>query len=584
MSKSRVDPALALVLAIGAATGLYGLDWGLPGPQRLRAFPEGMTMTPAVAKQFSDAWAQLYQSIERSHENLGEEEPVTYVTGVDTVPHGWSFPPPSLLNSYRSLLLQSENPDEKKSFIILGRMRPWRLNFEPLYIFYGGAFIYPLGAFLAAASATGAVTLVSSMDHYLMHPGDMGGLYLAGRVFIVLFHLGTLWILFDIGRRISGRYAGFLGALIFAVTPVVAVNTHMLKPHLYAAFWLFGALRYALLTRASGSRREYLLMGACCGMAMGASFTFALFFVIPVLVWIDRRRSRAAVPREERLVAASLAAAAAIFVVTNPYFAASPLSFAWDLTIYQPEKSSWSFLSLVSLGKGWVDALGPLTVACAAAGFFAALRRGGEARSLAMILAVLFALLWALFGRFYSFGLSGTGIRYYYPLLGLSCVLAGDVLARLHGRRPLLAALILAAALLDSGVRFAVYLENMRLGAGPASTRMQAADWIDANLTAGSTLGLSHYPEPWRTPPFRYDRFTLMIFDRPQRLSPRRLPEHIVVGEESRAAIEAWGGDTYELAKSFLPVSLAWARPSDTAFFANTGVHIFRRKSAPPLR
>lgn len=567
------------LLALGALTGLYGLDWGLPGRHRLRAFPEGLRMTPETAKRFADEWARLYESIERAHGTIGQEEPITYVQDVETVAPGWSFPPPNLLNSYRSLLLQSENPDEKKSFIILGRMRPWRLGFEPLYVFYGGAYIYPLGAFLAAASLTGAVALVPSMEHYLMRPDDMGALYLAGRLFIVLFHLGALWLLYDIGRKVTSARAGLWGAALYALAPVVAVNTHLLKPHPYAAFWILAALRQALLARRSGAGRDYLLMGAFCGMALGSSFTYGLFCVIPALVWLERRLSGAATRAETGRAAACLAAAAAVFAITNPYFAASPLRYAWDLTYYAPEGGSWTLSSLVSLlGEGWAGAVGPVAYACTGAGFLAALRRGGETRRLAWMLAALFALLWLLFGRFYAFGLSGGGIRYYYPLIGLGCVLAGDFLARLSERRPALAGALLAAALLDGGLRSGVYLENMRRGAGAASTRRQAADWIEANVPAGSTIGLTRYPEPAHTPPFRYDRYTLVIFDRPERLDAAGLPGHVVAAEENRRPFEEWAGGRYRLAGSFLPVNLGWARPTDPQFYANAGIFVYERK------
>ncbi len=105
---------LGAVLVLGLATGLCGITWGLPGPARLRAFPDRLKPSPEIARRFADSWAKLYQDIACSHQEMQKEEPVTYVKGVEDYPPGWDFPPGNQANAYRSLMLQSENPDEKK--------------------------------------------------------------------------------------------------------------------------------------------------------------------------------------------------------------------------------------------------------------------------------------------------------------------------------------------------------------------------------------------------------------------------------------------------------------------------------------
>ena len=265
---------LSAVLVFGLLTGLCGLQWGLPGRQRLAALPERLQPTSEVVDRLARGWAELYAGIERAHSELKPEEPVTSVRGIEEIAPGWDWPPVKLANSYRSLLLRSENPDEQKAFVVLSRMRPWKLELEPLYIHYGGAFIYPLGAFLGAASLTRLVTLVADMRHYLTHPEDMGRLFLAGRLFILAFSVATLWVLFDLGRRLSGTMTGFWAAAFHALCPLVIINAHTLKPHPYAAFWGRAAGRYAYLAVEAGRARTYLLMGLCAGLAAGSNLSF----------------------------------------------------------------------------------------------------------------------------------------------------------------------------------------------------------------------------------------------------------------------------------------------------------------------
>ena len=116
--------ALTAAVALALTVGLWGIRWGLPDARRLRVFPPHMQPSnPEVARHMADAWRELYREIEKSHSEMRAEEPVTYVQNVEIVELGWKFPPPKLLNSYRSFLLQLSS-DEKKSFIILSQMRP----------------------------------------------------------------------------------------------------------------------------------------------------------------------------------------------------------------------------------------------------------------------------------------------------------------------------------------------------------------------------------------------------------------------------------------------------------------------------
>ena len=74
------------VLALGAAIGLFGLRWGLPGAHRLVIFPESKNPTPEVADKLAKSWGELYEGIERVHREVKGEEPVTYVKGVRVRP------------------------------------------------------------------------------------------------------------------------------------------------------------------------------------------------------------------------------------------------------------------------------------------------------------------------------------------------------------------------------------------------------------------------------------------------------------------------------------------------------------------
>ncbi|MDE2237535.1 MAG: glycosyltransferase family 39 protein, partial [Elusimicrobia bacterium] len=315
----------------------------------MAAFPERLKPTPAVARRFAEQWNRLYARLRLSHRELLREEPVTYAEGLEEIKPHWDFPPAKLLDSYRALLLQSENPDEKKSFIILSQMRPWKLQFKPLYFQYGGAFIYPLGAFLQALSWARAVVVTHDLGHYLEKPGDMGRLYLAGRLFILLFQLGSLAILFDIGRRLWGWPAGGLAAVFYSLCPLAVVNSHVLKPHPYAVFWSLLALRALVVGQESSDKRPLWICGLAAGMTAGSIFTMLPLLGLPALLWWTRRdRLRF----KDALLATGLGVA--VFVAANPYFIFVPSASAWERQYAtqmhgQPLLAAWSLL--VSLAR-----------------------------------------------------------------------------------------------------------------------------------------------------------------------------------------------------------------------------------------
>ncbi|HVA65701.1 MAG TPA: glycosyltransferase family 39 protein [Elusimicrobiota bacterium] len=570
-------------LAAGLFFALWGIRWGLPERANAgKAFPGASTSSPQFVQDLTKSRKRLYKNIWLSHKDMAQQEPVTYVKGVAVIPPGWTYPPPDLLNSYRSFLLQSEDPDEKKSFIILSQMRPWKLDFEPLYVVYGGAFIYPLGAFLAFSSAVRAVHLVHGLSYYLAHPGEMARLYLCGRVFMTIFQLLTIWMLYDIGCLLSGWKTGLLASFLFLLTPAVAVNSHILKPHPCAAFWCLAALRYGLAALQSGARRDYWLCGLAVGMASGTEFSMACFAVVPALAWMmgSGGRSAGGRRREFFLAAQAIFGAAFLCLAANPYLLLAYRDFAWELTIYVGHGSSGFSYSLAAVARGWASGLGYALSLVMAGAIAAALVKGGkERRFVVFSSAIVFLSLWIAFTKLWGFANSPFVLRYYYALIGPMCVLAADWLA--NGLPSIAGPALIGIVLLESGVHSLVYYRNMALDSGPSSTRLSAAAWVDSHVPRGASVGLLNYPEPAHTPPFPYSRYRLVIFNKPSALSPREEPRYMVLDEEGRASMRSWLARRYTEIKTFPSWGILGFKADDASFYANAGIYVYRKSPAP---
>lgn len=564
----RAEAGLFCVLALGLATGLCGITGGLPGEARWRALPESLRGSPEFARGLADSWRRLYQEIKKSHDEMRADEPRTSVSGVVEIAPGWTSPPDELVNAARALLTQTVNPDEKKSFIILSQMRPWRLEFKPLYAQYGGAFIYPLGVFLGAAHLLHLARLAPDLAYYLAAPEAMARLYLLGRLFTLLFHLGALWMLYELGRILSGRRTGTAAALLWALAPVAIVNSHILKPHPVSAFFFLAGAYCAVRVVEEGRWMDSLLCGLGMGLAAGGNLVLGFGLCAPLLARLCRG--------EGRWLEAGLGSVAglAIVAVANPFLVFSPRDFAWELTVYSPTRFSFGLAALRDLlSCALPHGLGPILTVLAVVGTLRAL--GVDARRRALAVLVLGGCLLTV-ARFPHFMKDASGLRLAYPLAALGVFLAADALASLPR---VAAALLFAAALGDAGLRGSVYLLNLSRGAGPDSNFTRMADWIDANVPAGEEVGLLRYPEPAHTPPFRWDRVRLVVFERADALGERR-PEWIVASARGWEELEPSFRTDYEEAVRFDAASLLGILPRDGSFFLNGGAVALRRRAS----
>lgn len=440
--------AFAAVMALAAATSLYALGWGLPGPERHK--PWGGPPTAAEARELAERWAKLYRDIEDSHKRLAPEE----AQAADP-----------MLASRRSYLLHTENPDEKKSFIVLSRMRPWKLEFQPLYAQYGGGFIYPLGAALLAVPGK----LTSDLAHYLRHPEDMGRLYMAGRLLVAAAHVGTVALLFFLGRSLAGWGAGAAGAALWALCPLAVMQAHLVKPHAYATFWVvLAAMRQC---------------GFSAGMAAASSLATAPFFLVLGRRW------------KQWLIGA------AVFFALNPYLFWAYEDFAWELEVYSPQRLG-SLAGFAALGTevGW----GLLAVCLA-----------GLVAGRAWAALAVGAVLTARFG--------GMAVRLFHPLIALGCAYAAALLWRALPRGP--RAVLLGGLLAVGAGRSLPLLASLRAGEG----RPEAAAWVDAHVPAGATIGLNYYPDPAHVPPFTFGRYKLDV----SKHCAQKPPPWLVVEKES---------------------------------------------------
>ncbi len=399
---------------------------------------------------------------------------------------------------------------------------------------YNGRFdSYVYGTFpLFAAKLLGAIT---GNDVF-------GNGHLPGRWLSAIADTGSVLLVYGIGRRLFGRIAGTLGAVLLAFTMLHIQAAHFFTTDAMSAF--LATATFALILRA-GDRRGFLwyaLAGLAAGLAAASKPNLLIAFgllALPLLEAIRTGGWRSVMPvpsslfsRDERprsspvLPATALAGFVAIwtFRFAQPYAFAGPTPFSFrlnpqwttDLAFWQraqagtvdlPPSIQWAertpVLFILDNLVRW--GMGPGMGIAALTGLALVLVRIVTGRSwpswwlVGMAGWVLFHIL------FFGTGL-GKAQRYLLPAYPLLAVLAGLALDRLiaWARRSaplprqgalrfprwlhpgyLLPALVVVSTVLY-GVAFTTIFTREH-------TRVVASEWIFSNVPAGSTIATEYW-------------------------------------------------------------------------------------------
>ncbi len=122
---------------------------------------------------------------------------------------------------------------------------------------------------------------------------DMQGydqIHLVGRVVSAFFDLGSVLLVFFIGRRLFGRGVGLLSALLAAAAVSQVQQAHFFTFDTFVEFFLLAALLFAVRIWQKGEWYDYLLLGASLGLAMACKINSALFAVIVLVVAFKQLR------------------------------------------------------------------------------------------------------------------------------------------------------------------------------------------------------------------------------------------------------------------------------------------------------
>lgn len=400
--------------------------------------------------------------------------------------------------------LYTIDADEVYSIMALARMRPAQLQFDPHYYQYGGAFLYPLGAYYFALAKLGVVS-IGPLDTMLADPERIDRIWVAGRAFILAVTAAAGLLLFFTLSYVAPSAIALAGLAIFYFCPATIMFSQVLKPHWYALLFANAALLIGARAYVKGalSLRSQVALGAVIGLAVGSAITFGLF---AILVWsgllylvIRRRTSILA------LVLVPAVAAVAL-LATNPYYllnwpamrAERTVIATWFAPAFDPETAAQFFLTSIMPGFGIVTTLAfAFALGCQ---FVRPARPGVRLLGLGILAPMM--IMSIMLAGYYYWHANFRYLPYTLPLILLFLALA-------NWPRRRLALTLTAAATIAQAIP--LKLSYVDENSAAHSTRLNSAAWIDANVPPSDTVCIwTGTPAPFSLPPFRFDRYTVV--------------------------------------------------------------------------
>ncbi|MDH4208026.1 MAG: DUF2298 domain-containing protein, partial [Anaerolineae bacterium] len=340
---------------------------------------------------------------------------------------------------------------------------------------------------------------------------DYDHITLVGRVLSALIDTGVIYLTYLLGKRVYDRRVGLLAAVFVAFTVFHIQLAHFYAVDTLLTFFVLLFFVFALDFAREGGLGNALLLGGSWGLALATKFSAAPLFLAIAGAYIlhYRRRGGPGLGRLSRLFVLTLAAAAVVFFLAEPYalldFEAFSAGIAEqgrmvrgiaDYPYTRQYINTPAFLYQIKNTILWGMGLPLGLVAYGGLGFFlwrAARRRKGEE---------LLLLAWVLPYSLITGSFMVKFMRYMLPLVPFFLIMGAALLwafkdwlrHRVPARGGLASSIWYGVTGLVVASSVIYTLAFISIYSRPHS-RIQASEWIYRNVPPGSTLALEHWDD-----------------------------------------------------------------------------------------
>ncbi|MDD3726442.1 MAG: glycosyltransferase family 39 protein [Candidatus Ratteibacteria bacterium] len=495
----------------------YGINWGVPNSaisslvfkntetEIINKLSSVMLTTHQEIKEMTDYYGTQYRPNYQPKEKIILKVNDTITTSKE------------LVNSCRSYLIRSAGADEQRGLLALSKINPAKCNFDPHFYEYGGVYLYPMGASLYILSKLKILTVTSDMSFYFLHPDEMGKMYIWGRVFGAIGSLISIIVFFLICKELfKNKRLVYLLTFFYGTSAGFAIWSHYLKPFSYGMLWFLSTL-YMLVKFYKGGKEKHLYFASIfSGLSFGTLLSYGyIYWAVVVFIIFYSKNLKWKVKHFFLTFIIFLC----VFFITNPYVLISHKEFWQELQYLKVYWQRDIFLSALStfVFNTLRYGLGILLWATLLAGFLGSVFYKPDKLSL-MLLAIILPAF------FYFAFTTAEWVHYSIFLYPLFIVSTGLFLTRLRYNK------ILALFFLIVVSYTALYTLSYVKLFGMENTRTEAGEWINNNIPCKEKIGLFEPPSPWRTPPFRFLDYNLIITADKTEIEKER-PEYFVVSE-----------------------------------------------------
>ncbi len=183
----------------------------------------------------------------------------------------------------KNLALTTYNPDEPLSYYTIEQWKPKKLYFHPQRVFlWGGFHLYPLAASLGFAKVSGFIKF-GNRDFYINNLKEADKLYLVGRLLMILFSLGSIYLIYLIGLETYGLFSAFFMSFLLTIAPLHVFNSIYVRPDIMMMFFGVLSIYFGIKILKTQEFRYYILCCASIGFATGAKLSGAVYGIIPLI-------------------------------------------------------------------------------------------------------------------------------------------------------------------------------------------------------------------------------------------------------------------------------------------------------------
>ncbi|MBN1312545.1 MAG: glycosyltransferase family 39 protein [Anaerolineae bacterium] len=183
----------------------------------------------------------------------------------------------------------SYGPDQEPTIArallhLQGDLHPHFFSYPSFYSYFL-ALVFGIFSFISGSALPVDVHAVLDNTLSLYDPVSplLQPYYLLGRGVTIAFSIGTIILVYLIGKRAYGNSTGIVAMLFLAMMPLHIRDSHYVAVDIPATFWVVLAAYFAVRATETSLAKWYLLSGVACGLAAGTKYPAGLAVSMPLL-------------------------------------------------------------------------------------------------------------------------------------------------------------------------------------------------------------------------------------------------------------------------------------------------------------